>query len=89
MNGIPYKDTFAAKGSQLHTALIEKRDADAKRIYAETSARSHALLHGLAVPTIVHELGEGGKHTGKWSIRSTDALYDNNGRFKEKRNASK
>lgn len=85
MNGIPYKDTFAAKGSQLHAALTEGRDADAKRIYAETSARYHASLHRLAVPAVVYELDKEGKQNGKWRIESSDAIYDNNGRFEEKK----
>lgn len=82
MNGIPYKGTFAAKGSQLHTALVEGRQDDAKRIYAETTARTHAYMHGLAVPAVIHELDKEGKQTGKWRIESSDATYDNNGRFK-------
>lgn len=83
MIGVPYKDTFAAKGSALHLALSENRAADAKRIYAETSARYHATLHGLAVPKVVHELGQDGKQNGKWHIESSDAQYDNNGRIKK------
>lgn len=83
MKGVKYKDTFAARGSQLHLAIEEGRDADAKRIYAETSARYHATLHGLAVPVVVYELDKQGKQTGKWKIESKDSVYDNNGRWKE------
>ena len=85
MNGLPYKDTFAAKGSQLYLAVYEGRDADAKRIYAETSARYHATLHELAVPAVKYQLDKEGKQNGKWTIESSDATYDNNGRFKERK----
>ena len=78
MNGVAYKDTFAGKGSALYEAIKENRPADAKRIYAETSARYHATLHGLKVPRVV--FGEG-KGTGLWMIVSDDAAYDNNGRI--------
>lgn len=83
MNWLKYKDTHAAKGSQLHQAITEGREADAKRIYAETSARYHATLHGLAVPVVVYELDKEGKQNGKWKIESKDSVYDNNGRWKE------
>lgn len=83
MNWLKYKDTHAAKGSQLHAAITEGRDADAKRIYAETSARYHATLHGLAVPVVVMGKDLNGNPNGKWHIESKDSLYDNNGRWKE------
>lgn len=83
MKGLPYKNTFAAKGSQLYTALDEGRQDDAKRIFAETGARAYALLHKLAVPVVLYETNKEGKQTGKWHIESADATYDNNGRFKE------
>lgn len=82
MKGVEYKGTFAAKGSQLYAALDEGRQDDAKRIYAETTARTHAYMHGLAFPVVVHELDKEGTQTGKWRIESADATYDNNGRFK-------
>lgn len=78
MIGVAYKDTFAAKGSALYAAITEDRPAEAKRIYAETSARHYALLAGLKVPRVVH--GEG-KGKGTWVIVSDDAQYDNNGRI--------
>lgn len=81
MKGLPYKGTFAAKGSELHTALSEGREADAKRIYAHTTARAHAVLYGLAVPQVVYQLDKEGKPNGKWHIESADSLYDSNGRF--------
>lgn len=47
MRGLPYKDTFAAKGSDLYKALTEAppdtRDALAKKIYTETGDRMRAL----------------------------------------------
>jgi hypothetical protein len=47
MNGIPYKDTFAAKGSKLYeiltTAPVIIRDALAQRQYKETTERMYAL----------------------------------------------
>ena len=78
MNGVAYKDTFAGKGSALYEAITENRLADAKRIYAETSARYHATLHGLKVPRVVHDMDK-----GTWKIVSDDAAYDNNGRIKK------
>lgn len=44
MQGIPYKDTFAAKGSQLHAALVEGDAKKAKAIYEDTTRRHHASL---------------------------------------------
>jgi hypothetical protein len=85
MRGLPYKDTFAAKGSELYTALDEGREQDAKRIYAITTARNYALLNRLAVPAVVYEVDKEGKQTGKWRIEAADATYDNNGRLKEKK----
>lgn len=47
MTGVPYKDTFAAKGSKLYeiltTAPVIIRDALAKRCYDETTQRMYAL----------------------------------------------
>lgn len=83
MIGVPYKDTFAAKGSQLYLAITEGRTADAKKIYAETSARYHATMHSLAVPVLVNLLDAQGKPNGKYIIESKDSVYDNNGRWKE------
>lgn len=82
MKGIEYKGIFAASSSQLYAALVEGREADAKRIFAETGARAYALVNKLAVPAVVHETDKEGKQTGKWRIESSDATYDNNGRFK-------
>ncbi len=39
---IPYKDTFAAKGSAL-AAAIEKSPADAKKVYDQTTIRYMAM----------------------------------------------
>ena len=83
MIGIQYKGTFAAKGSNLYDALVEGREADAKRLYAETTARGEALLSGLSVPVVVYELDNDGKQNGKWSIQAKDAVYDKTGRLKE------
>ena len=48
MNGLPYKDTFAAKGSQLYQALTEgpvkDRAKNAKAVYDATTERMYALL---------------------------------------------
>lgn len=44
MAGLPYKDTFAAKGSQLHAALIEGDAKKAKAIYEDTTRRYHASI---------------------------------------------
>lgn len=48
MNGLPYKDTFAAKGSQLYFALTEgpenERAKGAKAIYDATTQRMLALV---------------------------------------------
>jgi hypothetical protein len=81
MNGIPYKDTFAAKGSQLYAALADKDEKKAKQIYALTTASAYALLHRLQVPKLV--VGTEGKSKGVWAIMADDAVYDNSGRFKE------
>jgi hypothetical protein len=43
MQGIPYKDTFAAKGSALYEALMEKDAKKAKAVYDATTARMKAL----------------------------------------------
>ena len=47
MNGIKYKDTFAAKGSQLYAALTEGPEAErakkAKAVYDATTERMKAL----------------------------------------------
>lgn len=47
MKGIPYKDTFAAKGSDLYKALTESkpedRDKNAKKVYDETTVRMKQL----------------------------------------------
>lgn len=43
MNGVPYKDTFAAKGSQLHEALANKDVKAAKAIHEDTTRRFDAL----------------------------------------------
>lgn len=42
-NSIKYKDTYAAKGSQLHAALTEGDATKAKQIYNETTERMKAL----------------------------------------------
>lgn len=82
MKGVAYKRTFAAKGSQLHTAIEEGRPEDANRIYAETTARAHALLAKLAVPSIKYELDKEGKQiANKWWIESADAVYDKHGKL--------
>lgn len=78
MNGITYKDTFAAKGSELYEALKENRTDDAKRIYADTSARYYALLEGLSVPKVVYP---DPKNPKAWKIVAQDAEYDKNGRI--------
>jgi len=44
MNGIKYKDTFAAKGSALYEALKEGDMKKAKQIYDATTERLNALL---------------------------------------------
>jgi hypothetical protein len=48
MNGLKYKDTFAAKGSQLFLALTEGpadgRAKAAKAVYDATTERMYALL---------------------------------------------
>lgn len=48
MIGLPYKDTFAAKGSKLYevltTAPLIIRDELAARVYKETTQRMYALL---------------------------------------------
>jgi len=48
MNGLPYKDTFAAKGSELFRALTEGPEKDrakaAKAVYDATTERMYALL---------------------------------------------
>lgn len=48
MNGLPYKDTFAAKGSALYAALTEgpegERPAKAKAVYTATTERMYACL---------------------------------------------
>jgi hypothetical protein len=45
MIGLPYKDTFAAKGSALYAALTEgpekERAAKAKAIYDDTTKRHY------------------------------------------------
>lgn len=82
MIGIEYKDTFAAKGSALYAALVEGKAEEAARIYAETSARYQAVLHGLAVPRVVFELNSAGERNGRWSIQSPDAEWDKQGRMK-------
>lgn len=76
MKGRPYKNTFAAKGSQLYAALEEGREADAKRIYGETSARHHATMNGLPMPVMIQD-----KDTGKHHYESTKAVYDKDGRY--------
>lgn len=49
MNGLPYKDTFAAKGSELYRALTEgssdpaARAKNAKAVYDATTQRMKAL----------------------------------------------
>ncbi len=49
--GIPYKDTYAAKGSELYKILTEAppiiRDALAKRKYEETTRNFHATTKGV------------------------------------------
>lgn len=49
MIGIPYKDTFAAKGSQLYAALTEGPEKDrasaAKKVYEATTERMKALTN--------------------------------------------
>uniref|UniRef100_A0A183CPG6 ABC transporter substrate-binding protein n=1 Tax=Globodera pallida TaxID=36090 RepID=A0A183CPG6_GLOPA len=70
MNGVSYKDTFAAKGSELYEALTENRTEDAKRIYADTSARYYALLEGLSVPKVVYH---DPKNPKAWKIVAPDA----------------
>lgn len=75
MQGLPYRDTFAGKGSELHAALVEKDEARAKRVYSLTTARMFALDHKLSVPK---------EHTdadGKWTIKADDAEYGNWGKF--------
>jgi hypothetical protein len=44
MIGIPYKDTFAAKGSALYEALQEGDQKKAKAIYEATTERMKQLL---------------------------------------------
>lgn len=44
MNGIPYKDTFAAKGSALYAALLEGDQKKAKAIYDDTTKRMKDCL---------------------------------------------
>ncbi len=44
MNGVPYKRTFAAKGSALYQAIMDKDDVKAKAIYDATTKRMEALL---------------------------------------------
>lgn len=48
MNGLPYKDTFAAKGSQLYAALTEgpvnERAKAAKAVYDATTQRMLAIV---------------------------------------------
>lgn len=44
MQGVPYKDTFAAKGSALYQALTEGKQDEAKKIYAATTERYYASL---------------------------------------------
>ena len=51
MKGIPYKDTFAAKGSELYDALTAGDQALAKRIYNFTTARHKAMMQGVPPPT--------------------------------------
>lgn len=50
MNGIPYKDTFAAKGSELYRALTEgpenERAKKAKAVYNDTTERMKQLTKG-------------------------------------------
>ena len=41
---IPYKDTNAAPGSQLHAALLAKDEKLAAKIHQETSDRHKALI---------------------------------------------
>lgn len=43
MIGIPYKDTFAAKGSELHKALLEGDQKKAKSVYDDTTVRMKQL----------------------------------------------
>lgn len=80
MNGIQYLDTFAAKGSQLYEAITEGRAEDAKKIYADTTARYHALLNGLSVPRVV--VSE--RDNKVWAILADDAEYDKRGRLVKK-----
>lgn len=42
--GIPYRDTFAAKGSDLYNALMEGDLKKAKQIYEATTERMLALV---------------------------------------------
>jgi hypothetical protein len=44
MKGIPYKDTFAAKGSELYRALTEGTPQQAKQVYDATTARMKSLI---------------------------------------------
>lgn len=81
MKGRPYKNTFAAKGSALYAALEEGREADAKRIYAETSARFHATTFSLPMPVVIYEVDKEGKQGVKYTIESTVAVYDRDGRY--------
>ena len=75
MIGIQYRDTFAAKGSELYDALVAKDAVKIKQTYAITSARYYALLAGLSVPKLV--IVTEGKGKGMWSIQAPDAKYDN------------
>lgn len=78
MIGIKYKDTFAAKGSQLYAALTDGNEELARRTYAVTTAQGHAVLHGLKVPNgVLNEVN--GKQV--WHIHADDAEYNNQGRF--------
>jgi hypothetical protein len=68
MNGLPYKETFAAKGSELYRALTEgpegERATNAKKVYTFTTARSKATLLGVPPPKQV--VDEKGKTTIVW-----------------------
>lgn len=73
MNGLPYKDTFAAKGSELYRALtegpVELRASNAKKVYTFTTARNKATLLGLPPPKEV--VDDKGKTTIVWHDGTT------------------
>lgn len=83
MNGIPYRDTFAAKGSELHAALVAQDPVKIKQTYAITTARGIALLAGLSVPRLLVQTE--GKGKGLWSIQAADAKYDNWGNLQKEK----